>query len=442
MSDTPKNQAPSTKAQPLSTQPYKGTRDFYPEDYRIQKWMFDRIREAVSRFGYEEYDGPMLEPFELYAAKSGEELVNQQLYWLIDRGERKLAVRPEMTPTMARMVAGKFHELPRPVRWFSFPNLWRYERPQRGRLREHWQLNVDVLGGDPQMADAEILQVALECMKAFGGEKFVQVRINHRQLMDHFFGTVLGLQAEQALALSKAIDARAKIGEEAYAKWLGQIGVTDETRVRLEEFFSSTLDQIAQNYPCEGAQKLQQLLQWVAESGFREQVVFDPLIMRGLDYYTGTVFEIFDISPENRRALFGGGRYDNLVGLFGNFKLPGVGFGMGDVGLRNFLETHQLLPKLESPRDVFIGIPDLKLRPIAEKLASELRAQGVSVVTPLEVLGFGAQLKLASKLKARFAVLLGESELARESVLLKNLSQGTQEEVSLKEVQEIAARVR
>jgi len=439
MSDTAK---PSGKQHHLSTQPYKGTRDFYPEDFRIQKWMFDRLRDALSRFGYEEYDGPMLEPFELYAAKSGEELVNQQLYWLMDRGERKLAVRPEMTPTMARMVAGKYHELPRPVRWFSFPNLWRYERPQRGRLREHWQLNVDVLGGDPQMADAEILQVALECLKSFGGEKFVQVRVNHRELMDYFFGQVLGLKPEQALALSKAIDARAKIGEEAYTKWLGEIGVTEETRGKLEGFFSSSLEQVANEYPCEGASKLLQLMNWVAESGFSEQVVFDPMIMRGLDYYTGTVFEIFDVSPENRRALFGGGRYDNLVGLFGNFKLPGVGFGMGDVGLRNFLETHQLLPQLESPRDVFIGLPDLKLRPVAEKLAGQLRAQGVSVVTPLEVSGFGAQLKLASKLKARFAILIGESELQRGVVILKDLSKGTQEEVSLSDVQALTSKLR
>ncbi len=156
-------------AQYLSTQPYKGTRDFYPEDFRVQRWMFENLRRVLARWGYQEYDGPMLEPFELYAAKSGEELVNQQLYWLMDRGERKLAVRPEMTPTMARMVAGKFHELPKPVRWFSIPNLWRYERPQRGRLREHWQLNVDVLGGDRVLADAEVIQIALELMKEFGG---------------------------------------------------------------------------------------------------------------------------------------------------------------------------------------------------------------------------------------------------------------------------------
>src|SRR5262245_53577315 len=175
----------------LTTQPYKGTRDFYPEEMRIRRWMFNRMRQVAETFGYQEYDGAMPEPFEVYAAKSGEELVNQQLYWLIDRGERKLAVRPEMTPTLARMVAGKIHELAKPVRWYSIPNLWRYERPQRGRLREHWQLNVDVLGGERVLADAEILQFAMSLVRAFGGEKFVKIRVNHRQIVEHFFKNVL-----------------------------------------------------------------------------------------------------------------------------------------------------------------------------------------------------------------------------------------------------------
>src|SRR4051812_38894602 len=192
----------------LSSQPYKGPRDFYPDDMRIQSWMFKRMREVAQSYGYLEYDGPMLEPFELYAAKTGEEIVNQQLYWLVDRGERKMAIRPEMTPTLARMVAAKINELPRPIRWYSIPNLWRYERPQRGRLREHWQLNVDVLGGDPLEGDAEILTLALEMMAAFKAEKLVSIRVNNRRLMDHFFGQELKLSTDAALKTTKAIDAR------------------------------------------------------------------------------------------------------------------------------------------------------------------------------------------------------------------------------------------
>lgn len=418
----------------LSTQPYKGTRDFYPADQRIQSWMFNRMRQVVERFGYEQYDGPMLEPFELYAAKSGEELVNQQLYWLMDRGERKLAIRPEMTPTLARMVAAKIHELPRPVRWYSLPNLWRYERPQRGRLREHWQLNVDVLGGDALLGDAEILTLALDLMKSFGGEKFVTVKVNNRRLMDHVFTEILGLDAATALATSKAIDARAKVGEEAYAKMLGELGLSGVQQSRLEKFFKSTFDEVAKTLPCPGVEELKSLFKMLEESGVSEQVVFDSTIMRGLNYYTGTVFEMYDISPENSRAIFGGGRYDNLVGLFGNHKLSGVGFGMGDVTLRNFIETHKLMPELNLGVDVFVSLPKLELRGVAEKIAHSLREKGLKVITPLGCDGFGAQLKLATKHQARFAVLLGEQELTENKVVIKDLKIGEQKVVPISEV--------
>jgi histidyl-tRNA synthetase len=425
----------------MSTQPYKGTRDFYPADQAIQAWMFSKLRQVVQGYGYQEYDGPMLEPFDLYAAKSGEEIVNQQLYWLMDRGERKLAVRPEMTPTLARMVAGRIHELPRPVRWFSIPNLWRYERPQRGRLREHWQLNVDVLGGDPLLADAEILQVALDTMAAFGGAEKVQVRVNNRRLMDHFFGTLLGLSAETALATTKALDARAKIGEEAYAKWLSDLGISTEVSTKMERFFQMRFEDVVREIPCQGTEELAALFGLLAESGKGAQVVFDPTVLRGMDYYTGTVFEIYDTSPENRRALFGGGRYDNLVGMFGNQKLSGIGFGMGDIGLRNFLETHGLLRAPSVAPEVFVGLPKREFRAVSEKVAATLRNAGFRVITPLEVGGFGAQLKLAAKQSARFAVLLGDSEVARGAVVLKDLSAGTQMEVSFENPAELLERI-
>ncbi|MFN7684638.1 MAG: histidine--tRNA ligase [Oligoflexia bacterium] len=414
----------------LSTQPYKGTRDFYPVDMRIQRWMFDQMRSVVESFGYEPYDGPLLEPFELYAAKSGEELVNQQLYWLVDRGERKMAIRPEMTPTLARMVAGKIHELPRPVRWYSIPNLWRYERPQRGRLREHWQLNVDVLGGDPLLADAEVLQLALAILKKFGGENRVAIKVNNRKLMDSFFSDRMGLGSHAALAVTKAIDARAKIGEEKYSAWLSELGVTEAQRQEMEVFFQSSFLEVEKRFACEGTHELRSLFDLLAESGVApSQVVFDAQVLRGLDYYTGTVFEMYDTSPENNRAMFGGGRYDNLVGLFGKEKLPGVGLGMGDVTLRNFLETHRLLPKLDSGVDVLVALPKREWRGAAEKIAGELREAGLRVITPLSVEGFGPQLKVASKHEARFAVLFGDSEWARQEVILKELATGTQKTV-------------
>ena len=410
----------------LSTQPYKGTRDFYPEDKRIQKWMFDKMRRVAETYGYQEYDGPMLEPFELYAAKSGEELVNQQLYWLVDRGERKMAIRPEMTPTLARMVAGKIHEIPRPVRWYSLPNLWRYERPQRGRLREHWQLNVDVLGGDPLLADAEILGLAIDVMRAFGGEKSVSIKVNNRRLMDELFINVLKLTPEAALATTKAIDSRAKIGEEAYAKWLSDLGIAPAQADRMELFFKTPFEKTASEMGGQGVDELRSLFGFLKESGAGEHVTFDPTVMRGMNYYTGTVFEMYDTSPENPRAMFGGGRYDNLIGLFGKDKLSGVGFGMGDVTLRGFLETHGLLPKFDSGVDVFVSLPKPEIRKIAEDLARALRERGLRVTTPLAADGFGVQLKMASKQGARFAVLFGDAELADGKLILKDLAKGEQ----------------
>ncbi len=427
----------------LSTQPYKGTRDFYPDDHKIRSWIFSRMRDACTSFGYQEYDGPMLEPFELYAAKSGEEIVNQQLYWMMDRGDRKMAVRPEMTPTMARMVAGKVNELPKPVRWFSIPNLWRYERPQRGRLREHWQLNVDVLGGNSLLADAEILIVALDLMKRFGGEKHVSIRVNNRRLMDEFFSKKLGLAPETTLRVVKLIDARAKIGEEKFTAGLAEAGVPANVKDELEKFFSSSLASLGNAMPCAGVDELTKVFGYLSESGIRvsgnpgdttSQVVFDPMIMRGLDYYTGTVFEMFDTSPENRRAMFGGGRYDNLVGLFGKDKLSGVGFGMGDVTLRDFLDTHGLLPKMESSVDVFVSLPKEEYRGKAEWIAGALRSANFKTVTPLEVNGFGVQLKQAVKHAARFAVLFGDTEFLEGKVVLKDLDQNSQEVVTFNDV--------
>lgn len=425
--------------QVLSTQPYKGTRDFYPDDMRIRSYIFGKMREVCRAYGYQEYDGPMLEPFDLYAAKTGEEIVNQQLYWLMDRGERKMAIRPEMTPTMARMVAGKIHELPKPVRWFSIPNLWRYERPQRGRLREHWQLNVDVLGGDLLLADAELLSLAFSLMKAFGGEEHVSIRVNNRRLMDQLFQEKLGLDAAKALAVTKIIDMKAKIDEAKYAAMLSDAGVSQSQSSTMESFFKSDLDQAAKLLPGQGADELKRLFDLLAESGIdRAKVVFDPTVLRGLDYYTGTVFEMFDTSPENRRAMFGGGRYDNLVGLFGKDKLSGVGFGMGDVTLKDFLETHKLLPAMESTVDVYVSLPRLDLRKTSESIAASLRVAGLRVITPLEAAGFGVQLKQAVKNGARFAVLLGDEELKSGKVVVKDLAQNSQETIS---IQEIAAHL-
>ena len=255
-------------------------------------------------------------------------------------------------------------------------------------------------------------------------------KVNHRQLMDEFFLRKLKLAPEQAYQVVKAIDAKNKIDEEKFKAWLREAGVQETQFETLNWFFNASLDEVAKEMPCAGVEHLQKLFALLAESGVSgSQVVFDPTIMRGLDYYTGTVFEIYDTSPENRRAMFGGGRYDNLMGIFGKEALSGVGFGMGDVSLQHFIEAHQLAPKFESEVDVMITLPKREYRLVAEELARELRSHGLNVITPLNIGKFGDQLKLANRHEARFVILFGDDEFVRGEVLVKNLKTGEQKTV-------------
>jgi histidyl-tRNA synthetase len=424
----------------LSTRPYKGTRDFYPADKRLHNWMFDQIRSVVRGFGYLEYDGPMLEPFDVYAAKTGEEIVNEQLYWLMDKGDRKLAVRPEMTPTLARMVAARVHEEPKPIRWFSVPNLWRYERPQRGRLREHWQLNVDVLGGDRRLADAELIQLAVQIFRNYGGEKYLQIRVNSRRLVNHVFTKVMGLSDLVSYKLSKLVDAKEKMPAEQFQAQLLELGVTGSALEALESFFALSVETLLDKFPGEESQEIVDLMKTLRNLGVGEQVRFDPTIMRGMDYYTGVVFEAFDISPENNRALFGGGRYDNLVGLFSKTQLSGAGFGLGDVTLQNFLETHKLLPEFPSFYDVYCACADeMSWMAVQDELA-RWRAEGLRVLLPLQLGSLKSQFKEADRFGAPYVVVVGESEIQSGLWSLKDMKKGTQESLSPENILKILKR--
>jgi histidyl-tRNA synthetase len=302
----------------LSTESYKGVRDFYPEDMAIQNYIFGIWRKVSEGCGYSEYGASILEPAELYRAKSGEELVNDQMFTFTDKGDREVALRPEMTPTLARMVAAKRRSLKFPLRWYSIPNLFRYEKPQRGRKREHWQLNCDVMGIAGIEAEVEIISLAYKIMKAFGAEeKDFVIKINDRKKLE---ATLLsnGVTQENIPSVFRMLDKKGKIPDEEYTSELEKLGVNLSVLasgiVSLDEYKKSGMN----------------------------NVEFDPSIVRGFDYYTGMVFEVFDTNPENRRSLFGGGRYDNLLEIFGEEPVPTVGFGMGDITIRDFLETHNL----------------------------------------------------------------------------------------------------
>ncbi|XDD50290.1 histidine--tRNA ligase [Leptospira sp. WS92.C1] len=425
----------------LTTAPYKGTRDFYPEEMRLRNWMFSVMRDTVLSFGYEEYDGPILESFDLYKAKSGEEIVERQLYDFIDKGERRVAIRPEMTPTLARMVAGDLRNLPRPVRWFSIPNLWRYEQPGKGRLREHWQLNVDLFGVDTYRAELEVLLIADSILKRFGAPAgSYQIKVSHRKLLDSFLKNSLKLNPNQVHGVSKLLDKKSKISKEAFeAEIKPLLNEPNEQIPLIEKYLSSNLESVSTipGIDVESVSFIQNLFRELGELGVGNQLSFDPSIIRGFDYYTGCIFEVFDTNPENRRSLYGGGRYDNLIGLFSKEQLSGIGFGLGDVTLKNFLEGYNLIPNLSREKTVFLPIMDESLFLETFKLSGELRENGILTETMLDSAKIGKQIQTAEKKGYRFVLFLGESEIRSETVQLKDLVSGEQKSLSRKGIAEI-----
>ncbi len=410
----------------LSTQPYKGTRDFYPQEMRLRNWFFGVIRDVLERSAFDEYNGPMLESLELYAAKSGEEIANEQTYNFTDRGERRLAIRPEMTPTVARMVAGKMGELNFPLKWFSIPNMYRYERPQRGRLREFWQINVDVFGCDTYEADLECIASAIDILKAYGAdESMFTVHINNRRFFNDVIAAIAGTDEEGSRKISKVIDRRNKIPREAYENELFALGLDEEKLGRIDALYTMSVDDATAICPeSVGSAELRGLFDMLRKTGLDKYCTFDFGIIRGLDYYTGTVFEVFDNAPENNRAMFGGGRYDNLVGLFvKNAKVSGVGYGMGDVTLENFLFTHNLVPATlgAGVKVLVTRFDDVPYEKYLE-LVDALRVQGVVCSMYLGNKKFGKQIDYAVKDGYTHVVIMGADELSRGVAKVKNLS--------------------
>lgn len=412
--------------QSLPSQPYKGARDFYPEDKRQQKYLFSTMRRVAERFGYEEYDAPILESLELYKAKSGEEIVNEQTYNFTDRGGREVVIRPEMTPSVSRMIAAKRQELSYPVRWYSIPNLWRYERPQRGRLREHWQLNVDIFGVEGLAAEHELILVADSLLNEFGATRDMYIiRINSRQLMDFIMTDYLGLDSVQSHTLSKLIDRIEKIPREVFIAEVDAMftptqkdtGASEKLLQILQvKKLSELPEYVKQSEP---AQQLQELLTMLQESTV-SNAQFDITIMRGFDYYTGIVFEIADTDPKNNRAMMGGGRYDGLVGLFGVEPVPTAGFGWGDVTLQNFLDSHNLAKPLKPTTDVYVALIG-DVYSDAQKLLATLRAEGLNVAVDDTDRKLGSKIKSALKQQVRYVLFVGEEELKTNQFKLKDL---------------------
>ncbi len=404
-------------------QTVKGTREFYPEEMALRNYLYEKVRAASQAFGYQEWDGPFIEPLDLYVARSSEELVKKQSFVFEDRGGDLVALRPELTPSLARMIAAKQNELAYPVRWWSFGPFWRYEQPQKGRSREFFQWNIDMLGVNSPEADAELIAVAatfLHSVKLDPGRAAIYV--NNRQLMDSQFD-LLQIAPEKRLEVSNMVDRRSKMDS---AKWEANTLEAGLTQTQLDG-----LKVILGNFDLwKQSDELVRLFAALEALGVKEYVKFDPNIMRGLLYYTGTVFEAFDTSGSVKRAILGGGRYNNLLAAVGGNPLPAVGYAMGDVVIGIILQESELLPEFgPTPASVLVTVFDESLWMKSFALAAELRQAGLNTMVYPEPAKLPKQFKFADKMKMRVALVIGPDEAEKGQVVLKDLSNGNQQTV-------------
>lgn len=428
-----------TSMSSLSSQPYKGTRDYYPEDKRIQNYIFNTWSKTAQRFGYEEYGAPMLEPLEVYAAKSGNELANEQTYSFIDRGDRHVAIRPEMTPSISRMVAARRQELAYPARLFSIANFMRYERPQRGREREFWQLNLDIFGVDTMRAEVEIISFGSQVLKAFGAndDMFV-IRLNNRDVINVMMHEYLNLDEVQAQLMIKLFDRKNKISSEDFRDQAIEIFGTEAAPEGLKKIsellLATSIDALPDELlATEALAELRTLFNQLKTAGVTN-AIFDITLMRGLDYYTGTVFEFFDTNPENNRSLFGGGRYDGLVGLFGAEPISAVGIAPGLTTTELFLSSHDLLPKLSSTTELYIVVLGDDVLNGALEVAGRWRAEGLNVEVDITSRKIDKQIKTALKKTIPFMVFIGEDEIKHSVYSLKDTSSSEEKKLSFERV--------
>jgi len=392
----------------------KGTREFYPEEMAVRAWLYDQLKAVSTSFGYQEYDGPFLEKIDLYAAKSGEELVKKQSFVFEDRGGEEVTLRPELTPSLARMVAQKQRALNFPLRWWSFGPFWRYERPQKGRTREFFQWNCDLIGADSPEADAELVAICVNFFRRVGlTTEQVEISVNDRQLVDSELDKI-GIEPGLKPVIIRLVDRRDKMAAEKWDAFALDSGLTQAQLDGLKTMLGN--NELWKN--SENLTRFFAALNWM---GVDEYVHFDPQIIRGLDYYTGIVFEARDKDKEGR-AILGGGHYGNLVGAVGGNPLPGVGFAMGDVMMALVLQKYDCIPALaKSPMQVLTTVFDEDSLAKAFSLAQELRDGGIRATSYLENTKLPKQLKYADRIGARFAVIVGPDEAVEGKVTIKDL---------------------
>jgi len=417
------------------TKGVRGTRDFYPEDMRVRNWLFERFHSAALSHGFEEYDAPVLETEDLYTRKSGEE-ITQQLYNFEDKGGRKVALRPEMTPTLARMVMARSGALPLPIKWYSIPQCWRYERTQRGRGREHYQWNVDIWGADGVEADAELISVLVKFFRSVGlSSDDLVIRVSSRKVLEEVLGS-LGISGDGFSKTCIVIDKMDKLPADVIESQLSELGLDQVAITTIQSVLSiNDLGELERSLGAdsEAVSELKSIFSLSESYGISDWMELDASVVRGLAYYTGPVFEAHDRAGE-LRAVCGGGRYDRLIGTLGGKDLPATGFGFGDMVVMELLEAKGLVPEINNGvQDIVFGMGS-ELRDAAMRVASSLRSSSRSVDLVLEDKKMKWVFRHAERLGAERLVMVMPDEWSNGNVKVKKLSTGEESEVPFEEL--------
>lgn len=419
----------------ISNQPYKGCRDFLPDDYAKQKYIFDKWRSVAISYGYQEYLTPVIEHIEMYEAKSGED-INKELFRFEDSGGRKLCLRPEMTPSVTRLVSQVYNSSPKPLRLFSIANFFRGERPQKGRLREFWQLNVDIFGENSILADIEILRLAIDVLRVFNPpKKSFYIKLNHRVLMEDFFEKVLEiLDPKLKTEISRKLDKFHKLSTDDFNAELANLGLSTSQIENINKWMNYKYNDILDDpvlSDSKGVKEINEIFSYLDNTEYADYLVYSPDLIRGFDYYDGIVFEAFDNNPDFKRSLFGGGRYNGLGKIFGVEDLPAVGFAPGDVSIDIFLTNWNLWPNFQDNEDIYYF--PLLINEINRffNISKNLRLKGLNIIEGLKKETLTKALSYANKMNYKKVVIVGEDEIGKNIAKIKYMDSGREEIIEL-----------
>lgn len=415
----------------LQNNPYIGTNDYLPDEFRKLQYIFSKWRNIAKKYGYQEYLTPVLEYAEIYEAKSGED-IKKELFTLTDAGGRRLALRPEMTPSVTRLVTKVYGAETKPLRYFSIANFFRGEKPQKGRDREFWQLNIDLFGSESIYSDLEILMSAIDLMRSFGAptNSFI-LKLNHRKLIDFFLRNILNIESKELKSeVVRKLDKYKKLSKEDFTKTLEELGL-NQTQIELtEKWMTSELNDLKKNFPNitndQGYKDIIFLINTLEKLGYKENIEYSTELIRGFDYYDGSIFEVFDRNPAFSRSLFGGGRYNGLAELFGNQKIPAVGYAPGSP-ISIFLDNWNLWPNFDdNKQNYFLPILSDEYFIQTMELAQKLRQEGKILETGVTISDIPKSLSYANKRKIEFVVIYGENEIKNGEYIIKNMKTGEQ----------------